>query len=121
MAVGSGVVRILSGPRAGRDLKLVKPLITLGKPGTQVAVVTRRAQGYFIAHVEGSPTLVNGRPIGTSPQALKDGDSFEVADVRMEFLRRDQPADAAPSSLWKVVLALVGIAIVAYVIYRLRG
>jgi pSer/pThr/pTyr-binding forkhead associated (FHA) protein len=118
---GSGVVRILSGPRAGRDLKLLKPLTTLGKPGTQVAVVTRRAQGYFIAHIEGPPTLVNGRPIGTSPQALKDGDNFEVADVRMEFLLRDEAANAAPSSLWKVVLVLVGIAILAYVIYRLRA
>ena len=116
-----GVVRILSGPRSGRDLKLVKPLTTLGKPGTQVAVVTRRPQGYFIAHVEGPPTQVNGRPIGTSPQALKDGDNFEIADVRMEFLQRDEPADAAPSSLWKVVLVLVAIVIAGYVIYRLRG
>ena len=118
---GNGVVRIQSGPRAGRDLKLVKPLTTLGKPGTQVAVVTRRPQGFFIAHVEGPPTHVNGRPIGTTPQALKDGDTFEIADVRMEFLRRDEASDAAPSSLWKIVLVLVGIAIVAYVIYRLRG
>jgi hypothetical protein len=114
-------VRILSGPRAGRDLKLVKPLTTLGKPGTQVAVVTRRAQGYFIAHVEGPPTLVNGRAIGTSPHALKDGDAFEVADVRMEFLLRDESADAAPGSLWKIVLALLAIAVVGYLVWRLRG
>ena len=118
---GGGVVRILSGPRAGRDLKLVKPLMTLGKPGTQVAVVTRRGQGYFIAHVEGPPTLVNGRAIGTSPHPLKHGDTFEVADVRMEFLQRDERADAAPGSPWKVVLALVAIAIVGYLIWRLRG
>ena len=115
-----GVVRILSGPRAGRDLRLLKPLTTLGKPGTQVAIVTRRPQGYFIAHVAGPPTNVNGRPISTSPQALKDGDTFEIADMRMEFLQRDEPADAPPSRLWKVILVLVGIAIVAYVIY-LRG
>ena len=37
--------------------------MTLGKPGTQVAVLTRRGHTYFIAHVEGPPTLVNGRPI----------------------------------------------------------
>jgi hypothetical protein len=46
---------------------------------------------------------------------------FEIADVRMEFLQRDEPADAAPSSLWKVVLVLVAIVIAGYVIYRLRG
>ena len=118
---GSGVVRILSGPRAGRDLKLVKALMTLGKPGTQVAVVTRRPQGYFIAHVEGPPTLVNGRAIGTSPQALKDGDTFEVADVRMEFLLRDEPSEARSGGSWKVVLAVVAIAVVGYIIWRLRG
>jgi hypothetical protein len=118
---GSGVVRILSGPRAGRDLKLVKALTTLGKPGTQVAVVTRRSQGYFIAHVEGPPTLVNGRAIGTTPHAFKDGDTFEVANVRMEFLLRDEPAGAESGGLWKVVLALVAVVVVGYLIWRLRG
>ena len=49
----SGVVRILSGRRAERDLNLLRAVVTLGKPGTQVAVVSRRPQGYFIAHVEG--------------------------------------------------------------------
>ncbi len=117
-----GVVRILSGPRAGRDLKLQKPLTTLGKPGTQVAVVTRRPQGYFIAHVEGStPTHVNGRPIGTAPQALKDGDTFEVADVRMEFLMQDETGEASPNRMWKIGLVLLGVVILAYVIYRMRG
>ena len=32
----------------------------------------------------------------------------------MEFLLRDEPADAASSSLWKVVLVVVGIVIVGY-------
>jgi pSer/pThr/pTyr-binding forkhead associated (FHA) protein len=118
-AGGNGVARILSGPRTGRDLKLVKPLTTLGKPGTQVAVVTRRPQGYFIAHVEGPPTLVNGRAIGTSPHALKHGDTFEVADVKMEFLLRDEPAGAESGGVWKVLLALVAVAIVAYLVWRL--
>ena len=116
-----GVVRILSGPRAGRDLKLHKPLTTLGKPGTQVAVVTRRAQGYFIAHIEGPPTHVNGRPIGATPQALKDGDSFEIADVRMEFLLQDEAQEQSSGSLWKVGLVLLALVIIGFVIYRMRG
>ncbi len=63
-----------------------KPLTTLGKPGVQVAVLTRRPQGYFITHVEGAarPT-VNGQPIGTAPHALKDHDLIELAGVKMEF------------------------------------
>ena len=116
------MIRYLSGARAGRDLKLVKPLTTLGKPGKQVAVVTRRPEGYFIAHVEGAtPTHVNGRPITTTPHALKDRDTFEVADVRMEFLLQDTADDEAPNPLWKLGLMLLAIVIVAFVIYRMRG
>jgi len=36
-----------------RELQLVKALTTIGRPGHQVAVITRRPTGYFIAHVEG--------------------------------------------------------------------
>jgi hypothetical protein len=55
-----------------------------------VAVVTRRHEGYFIAHVEGAtPTLVNGGPITATPHPLKDRDTFELADVRMEFRLQD--------------------------------
>ncbi len=117
-----GVIRYLSGARVGRELRLLKPLTTLGKPGTQVAVVTRRHEGYFIAHVEGAtPTLVNGRPITATPHQLKDRDTFELADVRMEFLLQDPVEEASSNRLWKLGLALVGILIVAYVIQRMRG
>ena len=39
-----------------------KALITLGRPGVQAAVITRRPQGYFITHVEGTHPVVNGNP-----------------------------------------------------------
>ena len=117
-----GVIRYLSGARVGRELRLLKPLTTLGKPGTQVAVVTRRHEGYFIAHVEGAtPTLVNGRPITTTPHQLKDRDTFELADVRMEFLLQDPAEEASSNRFWKIGLVLVGILIVVYVIQRMRG
>src|SRR5207237_10374076 len=48
-----GVIQILSGTSAGRDMELSKTLTTIGKPGVQVAVITRRPQGYFVTHVEG--------------------------------------------------------------------
>ena len=81
-----GAIQLLSGGNAGKELELAKPLTTLGKPGVQVAVLTRRPQGYFITHVEGAnrPT-VNGQPIGTAPHALKDHDLIELAGVKMEF------------------------------------
>lgn len=52
--VGLGVIQVLSGANAGRELQLTKSLTTLGKPGRQVAVITRRPHGYFITHVEGA-------------------------------------------------------------------
>ena len=81
-----GAIQLLSGGNAGRELELVKPLTTLGKPGVQVAVLTRRPQGYFITHVEGaSRPNVNGQQIGPAPHALKDHDVIELAGVKMEF------------------------------------
>ena len=84
-----GAIQLLSGASAGKELELTKPLTTLGKPGVQVAVLTRRPQGYFITHVEGAtrPT-VNGTAIGTAPHALKDHDVIELAGVKMEFFHK---------------------------------
>jgi len=81
-----GAIQILSGSNAGKALELVKPLTTLGKPGVQVAVLTRRPQGYYITHVEGAnQPSVNGQSIGSAPHALKDHDVIELAGVKMEF------------------------------------
>ena len=81
-----GAIQILSGASAGKELELTKPLTTLGRPGVQVAVLTRRPQGYFITHVEGAKQPhVNGQAIGTAPCALKDHDLIELAGVKMEF------------------------------------
>ena len=81
-----GAIQIMTGGNAGKELELGKPLTTLGKPGVQVAVLTRRPQGYFITHVEGAnPPTVNGQAIGTAPHALKDHDLIELAGVKMEF------------------------------------
>ena len=81
-----GAIQLLSGANAGKELELTKPLTTLGKPGVQVAVLTRRPQGYFITHVEGvTRPNVNGQQIGPAPHALKDHDVIELAGVKMEF------------------------------------
>jgi pSer/pThr/pTyr-binding forkhead associated (FHA) protein len=80
-----GKIQVLSGPGAGKELELKKALITLGRPGVQVAVITRRPQGYFITHVEGKHPLVNGDTIGAQAHALRDHDVVELAGVKMEF------------------------------------
>lgn len=80
------MLQILTGGAAGREIELTKNLTTLGKPGVQVAVLTRRPQGYFITHVEGAARPnVNGQQIGPAPHALKDHDVIELAGIKMEF------------------------------------
>lgn len=79
-------VQILSGQNAGKELDLVKSLTTLGKPGVQVAVLTRRPQGFFITHVEGEKfPSVNGQALSTQPRQLSDHDIIELAGIKMEF------------------------------------
>jgi hypothetical protein len=80
------VIQVLSGAAAGRTLDLTKNLTTIGKPGLQVAVITKRPNGYFITHVEGAtyPTL-NGASMGAQAHPLNDHDLIEIAGVKMEF------------------------------------
>lgn len=82
-----GRLTVLNGPIAGKELELTKALITLGKPGTQVAVISRRPQGYFLTHIEsnGGFPLVNGAEIGAKAYQLKDSDTIELAGIKMEF------------------------------------
>jgi pSer/pThr/pTyr-binding forkhead associated (FHA) protein len=81
-----GRLTVLNGPIAGKELELTKALITLGKPGTQVAVISRRPQGYFLTHIEGSGfPVVNGEEIGAKAYQLKDSDLIELAGIKMEF------------------------------------
>ncbi len=82
----AGALQLLSGANAGRQLDLTKPLTTLGKPGVQVAVITRRPQGFFITHVEGANfPVVNGKTLDAQAHALGDHDVIEIAGVKMEF------------------------------------
>ncbi|MEE9160575.1 MAG: FHA domain-containing protein [Gammaproteobacteria bacterium] len=82
-----GRLTVLNGPIAGKELELTEALITLGKPGTQVAVISRRPQGYFLTHIESSGgfPVVNGDEIGAKAYQLKDGDTIELASIKMEF------------------------------------
>jgi len=89
VAGNAGVIKVLTGANAGRELLLTKNLTTLGKAGTQVAVITKRPQGYFITHVEGDVTpRVNGHPIGQTARKLEEEDLIELLGVQMAFFTR---------------------------------
>ena len=82
-------LQVLSGQFAGRELELTKTLTTLGRPGVQVAAISRRADGYYVVHVESSKPgdfpLVNGQPIGPQARRLHDNDVVTLAGVKMGF------------------------------------
>jgi hypothetical protein len=82
-------LQVLSGQFAGRELELVKTLTTLGRPGVQVAAITRRSDGFYIVHVEsgkeGDFPLVNGIAIGPQARRLHDNDVVQLAGVKMGF------------------------------------
>lgn len=81
-----GRIQVLNGSSSGRELILNKALTTLGKTGVQVAVITKRPNGYFITHVEGKVLpIVNGTSTGGQAVALSDHDVIELAGVKMEF------------------------------------
>ena len=80
-------IRVISGAAAGREVSLVKVVTTLGKPGVAVAAITRKMQGYVIAHVEGRELpLLNGDAVSTTPMGLKNGDIVQLAGTQMQFI-----------------------------------
>ncbi len=82
-------LQVLSGQFAGRELELVKTLTTLGRPGVQVAAITRRSDGFYIVHVESARAddypLLNGTPTGPQARRLHDNDVLTLAGVKMGF------------------------------------
>jgi pSer/pThr/pTyr-binding forkhead associated (FHA) protein len=88
-ALKKAKLQVLSGAFAGRELDLNKALTTLGRPGVQVAAITRRADGYFIVHVDSGKEndfpLLNGSPIGATARKLTDNDVIQLAGVKMGF------------------------------------
>ncbi|MCB1917606.1 MAG: FHA domain-containing protein [Rhodocyclaceae bacterium] len=87
--VSEGVLQVLNGSNAGKELALTKSLTTIGKPGVQVAVITRRPHGYFITHVEGATfPSVNGKTLDAQAHRLNDQDVIQIAGVKMSFFLR---------------------------------
>ncbi len=86
---GAAKLKLMSGTNTGKELQLTKILTTLGRPGVQVAAITRRPKGYFLIVVDAGKDnkmpLVNDTEIGKQ-HPLSDGDVIEVAGVKMGFL-----------------------------------
>ncbi len=87
-AATPATIKVLTGAAAGREVSLTKVVTTVGKPGVQVASITKRPSGYVFAHVEGGVRpSVNGAPLTGESVALKSGDVIELAGTRMQFVQ----------------------------------
>jgi hypothetical protein len=82
-------IKVLNGAAAGREVTLTKVVTTVGKPGVQVASITKRPSGYAFAHVEGaSRPSVNGVPLVGDSVPQRNGDVIELAGTQMQFIFR---------------------------------
>jgi hypothetical protein len=88
-SLGPAAIRVLNGTAAGREVPLTKVVTTVGKPGVQVASITKRPGGYVFAHVEGAARpVVNGAPLIGESVHLKNGDVIELAGTQMQFVQQ---------------------------------
>lgn len=82
----TGWLQIMSGSHLGRTIRLDRAMTRLGKTGRESAVISRRGDGYYIAHLEGeAPPLVNDSSIGDSSCALRDGDRIRIGKLELHF------------------------------------
>lgn len=85
---GGAAIKVLNGAAAGREVMLTKVVTTVGKPGVQVASITKRPSGYVLAHVEGvAHPAVNGAPLSSESAHLRNGDVIELAGTQMQFIQ----------------------------------
>ena len=89
--VGPARLRLVTESDDGKEMSLSKALTTIGKPGVQVAAISRRQNGDFIVHVDGGENnaarpVVNGEVIGVKSQRLSDRDMIEIAGVTLQYL-----------------------------------
>ena len=85
---GGASIKVLSGAAAGRAVVLTKVVTTVGKPGVLVASITKRPDGYVLAHVEGAQLpCINGVPLQGETAPLSHGDLIELDGTQVQFLR----------------------------------
>ncbi len=82
----SALLRVLNGTSAGKMLALTKSIMTIGRPGLQLAAVTSGPDGFSLLHIEGDTSpLVNGQSIGNQFYNLQPGDVLNLSGTQLEF------------------------------------
>ena len=87
VAPPEALLRVGTGPNAGKELPLSKESTRFGKPGVLVVAVLKRPQGYFLQHLEGEQrAAVNGHPVGDQLYPLVHRDKVDVAGIELEVV-----------------------------------
>ena len=88
-ADASAVLEMLTGSDRGGEVPIDRPIVSVDGGANQVAVVSRRRNGFHITHLEGLAfPLVNGEPIGLVSHPLADGDLIELSGTMFRFRLR---------------------------------
>lgn len=83
---GNAYVRFLTGDEAGDSQVIDRSLYTIGEPGGNLAVISRRGQSYVLLHLGGKRiTTLNGEPVHGGGVKLKAGDQIQVGETHLEF------------------------------------
>ena len=87
-----GGLRTVNGPNSKSVMELRKAYNAIGFQGKRMALITRGTKGYTIAAVVSTRSrramdipLVNGNPLSTEQQLLKEGDIINIAGFEVEF------------------------------------
>ena len=83
------VVRVMTGPSAGRELPLARQEQSIGRIGVAVAAIKRTGEDVWLIAVEGPGTpLRNGTTIPSQGAQLKPGDTLEIAGTALMIVQR---------------------------------
>jgi predicted component of type VI protein secretion system len=78
-------VEYLNGPLKGIRQTVNRSILKIGR-GSEVAVIGRRREGYFLTHLEGlKPSLLNGEALVVGSRNLSSGDLIQLGETQLRF------------------------------------
>ncbi len=83
----TAMLRFFRGPNKGQSERIDRSLYTIGRPGSEVAVIARRPQGFYLLHIGGDryPRINNKEINTTAGVQLSEGDVLEVGENLVEI------------------------------------
>ena len=82
------IVRVVTGPNAGREISVADAEVRLGRVGVQVATLRREGDRVRLVPLEGDdPPKRNGEPVSADGAMLQPGDMFDVAGTTLSLVR----------------------------------